>query len=255
MKVLDGGGGGGVGGAPRRGTRVLRFAAVGLSGVAVNLAALHLFAAVLGLPEVVSSALAIEASIVWNFALHDAVTFSDRRDGARVGRPGRLWRYHVVSAVSALLQLGTFVIAGAVLARTAGRVELGPLRYVAQAAGVAVGFAWNFTGSAGFAWAQGARRVARPRRALLAPAVFVAVLALHVLPMWLVRYFPTQDGPLHVENVLALLRHASSPLLQHWYEVTWGAQPNWLTQAVLAGLLRVASPVTAEKVVLTAYTV
>ncbi len=249
MKVLEGGGG-----VPRRGTRVLRFAAVGLSGVGVNLAALHLFAAVLGLPEIASSALAIEVSIVWNFALHDRVTFRDRRDGARVGAPGRLWRYHVVSAASALLQLGTFVLAGLVLMRAAGKGDLGALRYVAQAAGVAVGFAWNFTASSGFAWAQGARRIV-PRRALLAPAVFTAVLVLHVLPMWLVRYFPTQDGPLHVENVLALLRHASSPLLQHWYEVNWGAQPNWLTQGVLAGLLRVASPVTAEKLVLTAYTV
>ncbi len=250
MKVIDGGGGGGV---PRRGARVVRFAAVGLSGVGVNLAALHVFAAVLGLPEVASSALAIEASILWNFALHDAVTFRDRRDGARAGRLGRLWRYHVVSAVSGLLQLATFVLAGYVLARAAGG-ELGALRYVAQGAGVAVGFAWNFTGSAGFAWAQGGRAAA-PRRALLAPSVFAAVLALHVLPMWLVRYFPTQDGPLHVENVLALLRHASSPLLQHWYAANWGAQPNWLTQAVLAALLHVASPPTAEKFVLSAYTV
>ncbi|HEX9049962.1 MAG TPA: GtrA family protein, partial [Anaeromyxobacter sp.] len=251
MKVLDGGGGGGV---PRRGVRVLRFAAVGLSGLGANLAALHLFAAVLALPEIASSALAIEASILWNFALHDAVTFRDRRDGARAGPLGRLWRYHVVSAVSALLQLGTFALAALVLARLAGRGELGALRYPAQAAGVAVGFAWNFTGSAGFAWAQGARRVA-PRRALLAPAVFLAVLALHVLPMWLVRYFPTQDGPLHVENVLALMRLGGSPLLQRWYEVNWGAQPNWLTQGILAGLLRVASPPTAEKLVLSGYTV
>ncbi len=250
MQVLDGGGGG----VPRRGVRVLRFAAVGLSGVGVNLAALHVFAAVLRLPEIVSSALAIEASILWNFALHDAVTFRDRREGAAAGPLGRLWRYHVVSAVSALLQLGTFAAAASVLAHAGGRAELGALRYVAQATGVAVGFAWNFTGSAGFAWAQGGRAPAR-RGALLAPGVFGLVLVLHVLPIWLVRYFPTQDGPLHVENVLALMRHASSPLLQHWYVANWGAQPNWLTQGILAALLHVASPPTAEKLVLTGYTV
>jgi putative flippase GtrA len=236
---------------------VLRFAAVGLSGVAVNLAALHLLAGVLGVPEVGASALAIEASIVWNFLLHDAFTFGDRRHLARAGPLGRLGRYHAVSAVSALLQLGTFVLAGVALSRATGRHELGALRYVAQGAGVAVGFAWNFAGSAAFAWAPGRARprAARTAADVAAPAVFSAVLLLHVLPIWLVRWFPTQDGPLHVENVLALLRHASSPLLQHWYEANWGAQPNWLTQAVFAGLLAVVSPVVAEKVVLSAYTV
>ncbi|HET8538707.1 MAG TPA: GtrA family protein [Anaeromyxobacter sp.] len=252
MRVLDGGGGQG---APRGGARALRFAAVGASGAGVNLAALHLLAGVLGLPEVVSSALAIEASILSNFVLHDAITFRDRRAGARAGPAGRLARYHAVSAVSALLQFATFVLAGVALAHAAGRSELGPLRYAAQGVGVAVGFAWNLAGSARFAWAAGRRGARREAAELLAPAVFAAVLALHVLPMWLVRWFPTQDGPLHVENVLALLRHASSPLLQAWYEVNWGAQPNWLTQAVLAGLLGVVPPVVAEKIVLSAYTI
>ena len=59
--------------------RVARFALVGLSGVIVNLAALHLFAGVLGIHEVVASALAIETSIVTNFLLNDAFTFRDRR--------------------------------------------------------------------------------------------------------------------------------------------------------------------------------
>src|SRR5512146_2879595 len=95
--------------APRLGGRAARFAAVGLSGVAVNLGALHLLAGVLGLREILSSALAIEASIVWNFLWHDAVTFRDRRGATRVGPLGRLVRYHAVSAVGALVQLGTFV--------------------------------------------------------------------------------------------------------------------------------------------------
>ena len=251
MKVLDDGGGGT--GGPAGAARLARFAAVGLSGMAVNLAALHLFAGVLRLPEVASSALAIEASILWNFLLHDGFTFRDRRVIAQAGRLGRVARYHAVSALGAAVQLAAFVLVGLSLARALGRDELGELRYVAQAAGVAVAFAWNFMGSARFAWAP-RRESARPRDARLAPAVFAAVLALHVLPIWLVRYFPTQDGPLHVENVLALLGHAGSPLLQAWYLPNWGAQPNWLTQALLAALLQVLSPLVAEKVVLTGYT-
>jgi putative flippase GtrA len=250
--------GGGVGsGVPGSGARVLRFAAVGASGIAANLAALHLFASVLGLPEIASSALAIETSIVWNFLLHDAFTFRDRRAGADAGPLGRLARYHAVSAVSALVQLGTFVLVGLVLAGVAGRAELGALRYLAQGVGIGAAFAWSFLGSAGFAWAprRTPPRPPRPRRAILAQAVFAAILLVHVLPIWLVAWFPTQDGPLHVENVLALLGHAGSPLLQSWYDANWGAQPNWLTQVLLAAVLQTASPVVAEKLVLTGYTV
>jgi putative flippase GtrA len=241
----------------------IRFAAVGLSGVFANLAALHLFAAVIGIREVVASALAIEASIVWNFLLHDGFTFRDRREDARAGVLGRLARYHAVSALGALVQLATFTVAVLALAQATGRSDAGPLRYAAQATGIAVAFLWNFGGSNRFAWAT--RSVAAaplapipepaPRRAALVPrAMFFALLAAHVLPIWLVAYFPTQDGPLHVENVLALLRHSGSPLLQRWYEVNWGVQPNWLTQALLAGALTVVSPVTAEKAILTGYT-
>jgi putative flippase GtrA len=207
----------------RPGGRLARFAAVGVSGVAVNLGVLHLLAAVLRAPEILSSALAIEASIVSNFLLHDAFTFRDRRAGARAGAPGRLLRYHAVSALGALVQLGTFVLAALALSRASGRTDLGALRYVAQAVGIAAAFLWSFGGSSRFAWATGEVPV-RERLAVAALAprlLFAALLVLHVVPIWAVHYFPTQDGALHVENVLALLGHASSPLLQSWY------LPNW----------------------------
>ncbi len=241
---------------PRFGGRAARFAAVGLSGSAVNLGVLHLLAGVLGLPEIAASALAIEASIVWNFVLHDAITFRDRRGTARVGAGGRLLRYHGVSAVGALVQLGTFVLAAVALSRASGRTDLGAFRYAAQAAGIGAAFVWSFGGSMRFAWATGDAPAREPLAlAALAPRVlFTLLLALHVLPLWLVPYVPTQDGPLHVENVLALLQHAGSPLLQRWYVPNLGAQPNWLTQVMLIGLLRGMGPLAAEKVILTGYT-
>jgi putative flippase GtrA len=243
-------------GAPRLGGRAARFAAVGLSGVAVNLGVLHLLAGVLGLREIPSSALAIEASILWNFLLHDRFTFGDRRTAARAGAGGRLLRYHAVSAVGALVQLGTFVLAAVALSRASGRADLGALRYGAQAAGIAAAFVWSFGGSMRFAWATGdAVREPLALAALVPRVLFATLLVLHVLPIWLVPWFPTQDGPLHVENVLALVQHASSPLLQHWYVPNWGAQPNWLTQAIFAALLPIASPILAEKLVLSGYTV
>jgi putative flippase GtrA len=243
--------------APGTGGRALRFAAVGASGVAVNLGVLHLLAGVLGVREILSSAVAIEASILWNFLLHDAVTFRDRRRASQAGPLGRLLRYHAVSAVGALVQLGTFLLAALALSRAAGQTELGTLRYPAQATGIAAAFVWSFGGSMRFAWAPGTEGGREPLAlaALVPRALFALLLVLHVLPIWLVRWFPTQDGPLHVENVLALLQRSGSPLLQHWYLTNLGAQPNWLTQAVFAALLPALSPAVAEKVILTGYTV
>jgi putative flippase GtrA len=243
--------------APAMGARAIRFAAVGLSGVGVNLAALHLLAGVLGVREILASAAAIETSILWNFLLHDAVTFRDRRTAARVGPLGRLGRYHGVSAVGALVQLGTFVLAALALSQASGRTDLGALRYPAQGAGIAAAFVWSFGGSMRFAWAVGDEPGREPLAlaALVPRVLFAVLLVLHVVPIWLVPYFPTQDGPLHVENVLALLQRAGSPLLQAWYLPNLGVQPNWLTQALLAALLGVATPVVAEKAILTGYTV
>lgn len=240
--------------------RLARFALVGLSGVIVNLAALHVFAGWLGVHEVIASALAIETSIVTNFLLNDAFTFRDRR-GARPGLLFRLWRYHAVTLAGAVVQLGTFALVAVTLERALGRDALGPLRSLAQGAGIAVAFAVNYLGSLRFAWSpadSGEPRAALEMRrpgAWIAPAIFAGLVLLHVLPIWLVRWFPSQDGPLHVENVLALLGYRGSPLLQHWYVTNFGAQPNWLTQALLAGLLQWVGPHTAEKLVLTGYTV
>jgi putative flippase GtrA len=238
-------------------SRLARFAAVGVSGIVVNLAVLELIAGVLRWPEVAASAAAIEASILSNFVLNDRFTFRDRRTG---GVLRRLVSFHAVTAVGALVQLGTFVAVSAVLVRTLGRPELGALRHVAQIAGIALAFGWNYLASVGLAWrAPGEAAVPAPSAARLAgvaaPVAFFALLALHALPMWLVRYFPTQDGPLHVENVLGLLHRADSPLLREFYLPNLGAQPNWITQVVLAGLVQGFSPLVAEKLVLTIYAV
>jgi putative flippase GtrA len=245
---------------PASRARLIRFAAVGLSGVAVNLAALHLLAGVLHLPEIAASALAIEASILSNFLLNDAFTFPDRRAGAAA--LSRLARYHALSLVGFAVQLGTFSALALLARRVLGRPALGDLRSLAQLAGIGLAFAWSYAASLRFAWsdkpsglAAAARRpIVRRASVTSGQVLFAVLLVLHVLPIWLVAYVPTQDGPLHVENVIALLRHDASPLLRHWYLANWGAQPNWLTQALLAPLLAVVSPVTAEKIVLTGYT-
>lgn len=79
--------------------RFARFFAVGACGVLVNMGVLLFLTESVGLPYVISSLVAIELSIVGNFALNNAWTWSDRR----VGTPGkRLLKYHLVAGFSAL---------------------------------------------------------------------------------------------------------------------------------------------------------
>jgi hypothetical protein len=112
---------------------------------------------------------------------------------------------------------------------------------------VGVGFMGSAPAAAGSATRA---RVAGDR---LPTALFVALLALSVAPLWAVGWVPTQDGGNHVEAVTTLLRWSRSALLQQYYLPNVGPQPNWLTQILFALLVQVMAPAAAEKVVLTGY--
>lgn len=135
-------------------SRLLRFAAVGASGVAVNLGALWLFAAVLAWRDVLASATAIEVSILWNFALNNAFTYRDRNAWARAGSWERLARYNLVSLLGLAIQLGAFLLVRAAVLHGMHRDSLGDLRYLAQLVGIALATAWNFAGNFHFTWRQ-----------------------------------------------------------------------------------------------------
>ncbi len=134
--------------------RLARFAAVGASGVVVNLAALWALAGVLRVREVLASAIAIEVSILWNFALNNSFTYRDRNHRASAGLLERAVRYNAVSLVGLALQLGTFVLLRVLLLRAFGRDSLGGLRYPAQCAGIVLATLWNFSGNLHFTWRQ-----------------------------------------------------------------------------------------------------
>jgi hypothetical protein len=85
--------------------------------------------------------------------------------------------------------------------------------------------------------------------------LFFALLALHVLPLWLFPFFPSQDGPSHLENAVILRTYQSSDLLQACYTLSPHFDPNWLGHLVLAGLMTFLPPLIAEKVLLTGYVV
>jgi dolichol-phosphate mannosyltransferase len=90
------------GGVPRSRSLIL-FGLVGLSGIAVNSAALWLLhLEVLQLHYLLAAALATQASTLWNFVLTDRVVF---RTASRGGAWGRLWRFAVMNNLALLLRL------------------------------------------------------------------------------------------------------------------------------------------------------
>lgn len=118
---------------PRIPRRLARFCVVGASGVAVNMGILILLTEKLGLPYAVSSLVAIEVSILTNFALNNAWTWSDCKSESLLRR---IVKYHAVAGVTALAANWCVLVA---LTRFAG------LDYrISNLIGIAVGVALNF---------------------------------------------------------------------------------------------------------------
>ncbi len=91
-----------------------------------------------------------------------------------------------------------------------------------------------------------------PRRE---PWVFAGLVAIHLAPVWLLAYLPTQDGPAHLENAVALLRRAHVPVLAEYYDLNLRLLPNWLGHGVLAALAAAFPPALAEKILFSLYVV
>lgn len=97
----------------------------------------------------------------------------------------------------------------------------------------------------------------------LAERVYVSrsdlVLALLILvglvPLWAFSFFPTQDGPAHLENASILLKYwnPAYPQFRQFYLANFTEPTNWFSHLILAALLAVTAPPIAEKLFLTAY--
>ena len=86
--------------------------------------------------------------------------------------------------------------------------------------------------------------------ALLAVAILASLAA-----VWSVAWFPSQDGPAHVDsaNVLRLYLQPGREDIRSQYRLLLEPVPNLTGQVILAALLGVLAPATAEKVLLSAY--
>ncbi len=123
-------------------SRITRFALVGASGIAVNLAFMYLALRLVGVVDV-ASAVGIEASILWNFTLHELWTFRYRLKGGLREVAKRLAIYHYSSLNSIIIMYATmrslYTLAG-----------VDPI--LSQFIGILLGFLANYTMSRGLVW-------------------------------------------------------------------------------------------------------
>lgn len=160
--------------APFFTARFLKFCTVGFSGVFVNLGFLWLFHDALGLNQNLASALAIEISILSNFAINELWTFRDQRQNSMWPR---LLKFQAVSLLGALMQWTIYNALNLLWFATlkggdAGLYLQAPMRlmsdppqvghmiYVSQLCGIGVATAWNFL--ANFYWTWKHKQSAQP---------------------------------------------------------------------------------------------
>lgn len=87
--------------------------------------------------------------------------------------------------------------------------------------------------------------------------VLVGLIAIHLAPIWTHRIFPSQDGPLHLENAIVIAEHPApeSTAFREYYTVKWRPMTNQLGHLIMAAASRVGSPLFAEKVLLSTYVI
>ncbi|MCE2401190.1 hypothetical protein J4G08_09925 [Candidatus Poribacteria bacterium] len=81
----------------------------------------------------------------------------------------------------------------------------------------------------------------------------IALLVIHLLPVWGFKYFPTQDGASHIYNAYVLKEYHNHEnyRLREVYELNPTLFPNWTSHAFLLLLLYIFPPLICEKIVLT----
>ena len=85
---------------------------------------------------------------------------------------------------------------------------------------------------------------------------FLLLVMLYILPIWIFKYFPSQDGPCHIYNSF-ILKHYNDPeyRFSEFYEIRKSPIPNWASHASMMLLMYLVPPLIAEKLLLTGYIV
>ncbi|MGA2037066.1 MAG: hypothetical protein ABSH04_05720 [Acidimicrobiales bacterium] len=83
----------------------------------------------------------------------------------------------------------------------------------------------------------------------------VVASMLLAVPFVALHHVNTIDGPAHVLGGQLLGSLGNAPVVRHYYDISFSAAPNVLTQLLLTSLMTVVSPTWAEKLVVVAYIV
>jgi dolichol-phosphate mannosyltransferase len=121
--------------------RFLMFCLVGLTGVAIHMAALQVAVESLGLPFSAAQAAATVSAITWNFALNNIVTYRDQRLSGWRFLTGLL-RFQLVCAVGAISNIGA----------ANWIYNYNTNWWLAGLGGALMGAVWNYVVSAAFVW-------------------------------------------------------------------------------------------------------
>jgi dolichol-phosphate mannosyltransferase len=125
--------------------RMLTFATIGATGIVINEGTLYLVYEVLGAKELGYAGLALgglagfEASVVYNFIMHEMITFRDRRKGSALKR---FLHYEVASVLGAVIQIAVLL----------GLTSLGLNYLVSNLIGILLGLTVRYSYSATKAW-------------------------------------------------------------------------------------------------------
>jgi hypothetical protein len=80
------------------------------------------------------------------------------------------------------------------------------------------------------------------------------LILIYLIPIWVITYFPSQDGPSHLYNAQILKEYNNSDYkFNEFYDLNLKIFPNWFSHAFLAGLMYVFPPLIAEKLLISIY--
>lgn len=87
-------------------------------------------------------------------------------------------------------------------------------------------------------------------------SAFLLLLMVYILPIWVFKYFPSQDGPCHIYNSF-ILKHYNDPAYRfdEFYEIRKSPIPNLVSHIIMMILMYLVPPLMAEKLLLTGYVV
>jgi hypothetical protein len=85
--------------------------------------------------------------------------------------------------------------------------------------------------------------------------VCLALILVHLIPIWAFTYFPSQDGPAHLNNATIIREYHDRPIFREYYSLNKDLVPNWVGHLVLAGLMYLMPALVAEKMLLSGYVI